>query len=59
MDNEDFLSVLGAVFLVLLLAGGVVMGFLNIGTIHANTAIKDGWFEYDHKVYRVIPAEVK
>lgn len=56
---DDLLQALGAVFLVLLLAFGLAMGFLNIGTIYANTAIKDGWFEYDHKVYRVVPAEVK
>ena len=59
MDSDSLLSALGITFLALLFALGVAMGIVNIGSINAVNAIKQGWFEYDHKVYRVIPAEVK
>ena len=59
MDSDSLLYALGITFLALLFALGIAMGIINIGSINAGTAIKDGWFEYDHKVYRVIPAEVK
>ena len=59
MDSDSLLSALGVTFLALLLALGIAMGLINIGSINADTAIKYGWFEYEHKVYRVIPAEVK
>ena len=59
MDSDSLLSALGITFLALLFALGIAMCIINVGSINADTAIKQGWFEYDHKVYRVMPAEVK